>query len=96
MGQHPVTTPRLAFGPEAEGGGTPYERYARLDVLHTLQQPRSKVDAELSFIITTQVMELLFDLLRHGGRSPSGRCARTTCPGRWRRCGAGRMCSPYW
>ncbi len=68
MGQHTVSTPRLAFRPEGEGedsGATPYERYARLDVLHTLQQPRSKVDAELSFIITTQVMELLFDLLRH-------------------------------
>ncbi|MFE0459373.1 tryptophan 2,3-dioxygenase [Kitasatospora sp. NPDC058965] len=62
-----VHTPNLAFAAEAEpvSGATPYERYARLDVLHTLQQPRSKVDAELSFIITTQVMELLFDLLRH-------------------------------
>jgi tryptophan 2,3-dioxygenase len=62
-----VHTPNLAFAPEAEqaSGATPYERYARLDVLHTLQQPRSKVDAELSFIITTQVMELLFDLLKH-------------------------------
>ncbi|WP_035849600.1 tryptophan 2,3-dioxygenase [Kitasatospora azatica] len=66
MGTPTVHTPNLAFEPEAEGtGATPYERYARLDVLHTLQQPRSKVDAELSFIITTQVMELLFDLLRH-------------------------------
>ena len=73
MGQHTVSTPKLAFDLEGPGSGsgpedtgaTPYERYARLDVLHTLQQPRSKVDAELSFIITTQVMELLFDLLRH-------------------------------
>ncbi|MDH6131867.1 tryptophan 2,3-dioxygenase [Kitasatospora sp. MAA4] len=71
MAQHTVSTPKLAFAPEGLGpegedsGATPYERYARLDVLHTLQQPRSKIDAELSFIITTQVMELLFDLLRH-------------------------------
>ncbi|PYC68208.1 tryptophan 2,3-dioxygenase [Streptomyces tateyamensis] len=67
MAASTVHKPNLAFAPEAEqaSGATPYERYARLDVLHTLQQPRSKVDAELSFIITTQVMELLFDLLRH-------------------------------
>lgn len=69
MGEHTVGTPKLAFEPESQSeagsGATPYERYARLDVLHTLQQPRSTVDAELSFIITTQVMELLFDLLRH-------------------------------
>ncbi|MFE9423546.1 tryptophan 2,3-dioxygenase [Kitasatospora sp. NPDC006697] len=71
MAQSTVQEPHLAFdadrAAEAAGqtGATPYERYARLDVLHTLQQPRSEVDAELSFIITTQVMELLFDLLRH-------------------------------
>ncbi|WP_327069411.1 tryptophan 2,3-dioxygenase family protein [Kitasatospora sp. NBC_01250] len=73
MAPSTVQTPNLAFDPTREGavadlrtsGATPYERYARLDVLHTLQQPRSTVDAELSFIITTQVMELLFDLLKH-------------------------------
>ncbi|GAA1240936.1 tryptophan 2,3-dioxygenase [Kitasatospora nipponensis] len=76
MSQPTVSTPKLAFDATAEGAGTgatspedsgatPYERYARLDVLHTLQQPRSKVPAELSFIVTTQVMELLFGLLRH-------------------------------
>ncbi|MGW4646539.1 tryptophan 2,3-dioxygenase [Kitasatospora sp. NPDC004289] len=61
-----VSTPKLAFGDAEEPEATtPYAQYAKLDVLHSLQQPRSKVDAELSFIITTQVMELLFDLLRH-------------------------------
>jgi tryptophan 2,3-dioxygenase len=68
MAQSTVQKPKLAYDadPAAEhGGATPYEAYARLDVLHTLQQPRSKVDGELSFIITTQVMELLFDLIRH-------------------------------
>ncbi|MCX4749376.1 tryptophan 2,3-dioxygenase family protein [Kitasatospora sp. NBC_01287] len=73
MARSTVRTPNLAFDPVREdsvadpltSGATPYERYARLDVLHTLQQPRSTVDAELSFIVTTQVMELLFDLLRH-------------------------------
>ncbi|MFG2820285.1 tryptophan 2,3-dioxygenase [Kitasatospora sp. NPDC048365] len=58
--------PNLSFGPDEEPGvGTPYARYVHLDVLHSLQQPRSKEPAELSFIITTQVMELLFDLLWH-------------------------------
>ncbi|GAA1972382.1 tryptophan 2,3-dioxygenase [Kitasatospora viridis] len=71
MAQSTVQEPNLVFDPDlaaeaaGQSGATPYERYARLDVLHTLQQPRSEVDAELSFIITTQVMELLFDLLRH-------------------------------
>lgn len=66
MGEDSVSTPRLSFGPEDEPEtGTPYSRYVRLDTLHSLQHPRSKVDSELSFIITTQVMELLFDLLRH-------------------------------
>ncbi|GAA2152888.1 tryptophan 2,3-dioxygenase [Kitasatospora kazusensis] len=66
MGQDSVSTPRLSFGPDEEPDiGTPYAQYVRLETLHSLQHPRSKVDAELSFIITTQVMELLFDLLRH-------------------------------
>lgn len=65
-GQPEVSTPKLIFGPADEPEvGTPYAKYVRLDVLHSLQHPRSKVDAELSFIISTQVMELLFDLLRH-------------------------------
>jgi tryptophan 2,3-dioxygenase len=66
MGHDAVSTPNLSFGrTEEPGSGTPYARYVRLEELHGLQHPRSKVPAELSFIITTQVMELLFDLLRH-------------------------------
>ncbi|MFI6443735.1 tryptophan 2,3-dioxygenase [Kitasatospora sp. NPDC050543] len=66
MGHDAVSTPNLSFvRAEEPGHGTPYARYARLEELHSLQNPRSKVPAELSFIITTQVMELLFDLLRH-------------------------------
>lgn len=53
--------PRLSFGSTA----TPYAAYAHVDALHRLQEPRSGVPAELSFIVTTQVMELLFGLLRH-------------------------------
>lgn len=64
-----VDRPNLSFGPHGEPGeGTPYARYVHLDTLHTLQQPRSKVPAEYSFIVTTQVMELLFDLLHREWR----------------------------
>ncbi|MEU8919637.1 tryptophan 2,3-dioxygenase family protein [Kitasatospora sp. NPDC048545] len=66
MGHDTVETPNLSFG---RGGApvrsTPYARYARLDELHSLQHPLGKEPAELSFIVTTQVMELLFDLVRH-------------------------------
>ncbi|MFG2845850.1 tryptophan 2,3-dioxygenase [Kitasatospora sp. NPDC048296] len=66
MGHDTVETPNLSFGRGGEPGrGTPYAQYARLEELHSLQHPRSKEPAELSFIVTTQVMELLFDLLRH-------------------------------
>lgn len=61
-----VSRPHLSFRPEGgPGSSTPYARYVRLDELHSLQQPRSKEQAEYAFIVTTQVMELLFDLLRH-------------------------------
>ncbi|WP_327676591.1 tryptophan 2,3-dioxygenase [Kitasatospora sp. NBC_00458] len=64
--ENTVETPNLSFGRRGEPGrGTPYARYARLEELHSLQHPLSKVPAELSFIVTTQVMELLFGLLRH-------------------------------
>ncbi|MEV4559806.1 tryptophan 2,3-dioxygenase family protein [Kitasatospora sp. NPDC049285] len=56
--------PNLSFRPAHEpGGATPYARYVRLAELHALQQPRSKEPAEYTFIVATQVMELLFDLL---------------------------------
>ncbi|MFJ9771726.1 tryptophan 2,3-dioxygenase [Kitasatospora sp. NPDC101157] len=66
MGHDTVETPNLSFGRgDQPGRGTPYAEYARLEQLHGLQHPLSKEPAELSFIVTTQVMELLFDLLRH-------------------------------
>ena len=42
-----------------------YAQYACLDELLDLQWPRTEAPAELSFIITTQVMELYFKLLVH-------------------------------
>ncbi|MBO1416687.1 tryptophan 2,3-dioxygenase [Streptomyces sp. FH025] len=66
MGHDTVETPNLSFGRGGQPGrGTPYAQYVRLEELHSLQHPRSKEPAELSFIVTTQVMELLFGLLRH-------------------------------
>ncbi|MGW2251952.1 tryptophan 2,3-dioxygenase [Kitasatospora sp. NPDC001660] len=66
MGHDTVETPSLSFVRGGEPGrGTPYARYARLEELHSLQHPLSKAPAEMSFIVTTQVMELLFGLLRH-------------------------------
>jgi tryptophan 2,3-dioxygenase len=53
---------------QAAGRGTAtseYARYACLDELLDLQWPRTEAPAELSFIITTQVMELYFKLLSH-------------------------------
>ncbi|CAM3743129.1 tryptophan 2,3-dioxygenase [Nocardiopsis rhodophaea] len=41
-----------------------YVRYGGVDTLHDLQRPRTDEPAEVSFIITTQVMELLFTLIR--------------------------------
>ncbi|MFD8598887.1 tryptophan 2,3-dioxygenase [Kitasatospora sp. NPDC059646] len=56
--------PNLRFGDEqAPDATTPYARYVRLSELHSLQQPRSAEPSEYTFIVTTQVMELLFDLL---------------------------------
>ncbi|WP_380284941.1 tryptophan 2,3-dioxygenase [Kitasatospora purpeofusca] len=66
MGHDTVERPNLSFGRGGEPErGTPYARYVRLDELHSLQHPLSEAPAELSFIVTTQVMELLFGLLRH-------------------------------
>ncbi|WP_017540313.1 tryptophan 2,3-dioxygenase [Nocardiopsis halophila] len=50
--------------PELEfAGGTPYARYGAIDTLLDLQRPRTAEPSETSFIIATQVMELLFSLL---------------------------------
>jgi tryptophan 2,3-dioxygenase len=61
MMQEKVATPRLSSGPV----GTPYAMYAEIATLHSLQKPRTDASAETSFIVATQVMELLFGLLRH-------------------------------
>jgi tryptophan 2,3-dioxygenase len=55
-----VAAPRLEFGPAT----TPYAAYAGIDTLHSLLKPRTEVGAERSFIVATQVMELLFGQLR--------------------------------
>jgi len=52
--------PTLAFD-----GTTPYARYGAIDTLLSLQRPATDEPAETSFIIATQVMELLFTLVRH-------------------------------
>ncbi len=54
-------TPILDFG----GAATPYSDYACLEQLLTLQRPRTDHAVEMSFVVTTQVMELIFKLLRH-------------------------------
>lgn len=43
---------------------TPYDRYARIRELHSLQHPVTDDPAEMAFVVTTQVMELYFGLLR--------------------------------
>ncbi|MFI9783883.1 tryptophan 2,3-dioxygenase [Kitasatospora sp. NPDC051984] len=56
--------PHLRYGNDQEPGtSTPYSRYVRLTELHSLQQPRSTEPSEYTFIVTTQVMELLFGQL---------------------------------
>jgi tryptophan 2,3-dioxygenase len=57
----PAVQPKVDFGEPT----TPYAAYGGIDTLHSLLQPRSKEPAETSFIVATQVMELLFGLLRH-------------------------------
>ena len=53
-------TPNLDF--EA---ATPYEEYVHAEVLTHLQRPLSDDPGELSFLVTTQVMELWFTALVH-------------------------------
>jgi tryptophan 2,3-dioxygenase len=59
-GTEPRVEPRLDFGEPT----TPYAAYAGIDALHSLQHPRSKEPTERTFIVATQVMELLFGQLR--------------------------------
>ncbi|MEY9213193.1 tryptophan 2,3-dioxygenase [Thermobifida halotolerans] len=58
--EHNGDRPTLSFD-----GATPYVRYGAIDTLLSLQRPNTDEPAETSFIITTQVMELLFTLVRH-------------------------------
>ncbi|NUR71832.1 MAG: tryptophan 2,3-dioxygenase [Hamadaea sp.] len=56
---------RRGSGPKVEfAGTTPYADYTHMETLLSLQTPRTQAPAEYSFIVATQVMELLFTLLR--------------------------------
>ncbi|MEV5379673.1 MULTISPECIES: tryptophan 2,3-dioxygenase family protein [Streptomyces] len=46
-------------------GTTPYEDYVRASVLSSLQEPLSEDPGEMSFLVTTQVMELWFRVIVH-------------------------------
>jgi tryptophan 2,3-dioxygenase len=49
--------------PAGTGDATPYVRFACLDELHDLQFPSTDSPLELSFILITQVKELLFRMM---------------------------------
>ncbi|MFE9674067.1 tryptophan 2,3-dioxygenase [Streptomyces sp. NPDC006259] len=57
-------TTRCPYGGEAEAPPTAYAEYAGMDALLALQHPRTSAATEPGFIIMSQVMELLFKLLR--------------------------------
>lgn len=59
-GGGPASPPRTAY-PDAP----PYSDYIGLEQLLSLQQPRTDEPTEMSFVIASQVMELLFALLKH-------------------------------
>lgn len=59
--EHAPDQPKRSFGSRP----TPYATYAGIDTLHELGRPRTDEPAEVSFIVATQVMELLFGLLAH-------------------------------
>ncbi|GAB2711224.1 tryptophan 2,3-dioxygenase [Kitasatospora kifunensis] len=50
-------------------GPPPYESYVHASLLNSLQQPLSDAPGEMSFIVTTQVMELWFTLIVHEWRT---------------------------
>ncbi|MEV5511022.1 tryptophan 2,3-dioxygenase [Streptomyces orinoci] len=50
-------------------GKTPYEEYVHASVLASLQQPLTNDPNEMSFLVTTQVMELWLRLLVHEWRA---------------------------
>ncbi|MFC4536521.1 tryptophan 2,3-dioxygenase [Sphaerisporangium dianthi] len=60
--QQPVAdhvAPTLEFA-----DGTPYDHYVAAQALHGLQRPLTDVPEERAFLVTTQVMELYFGLIR--------------------------------
>ncbi|MEV6982037.1 tryptophan 2,3-dioxygenase family protein [Sphaerisporangium sp. NPDC051017] len=44
--------------------GTPYDDYVAAQALHALQRPITDIPEERAFLVTTQVMELYFGLIR--------------------------------
>jgi tryptophan 2,3-dioxygenase len=60
--------PRTAAGHGAPtldfASGTPYDEYVAAEVLHRLQRPVTGVPEERAFLVTTQIMELYFGLIR--------------------------------
>jgi tryptophan 2,3-dioxygenase len=59
-GRRSKEAPKVEFD-----GTTPYAEYGHIEQLLSLQTPRTNAPAEMSFIVATQVMELLFTLIRH-------------------------------
>ena len=59
-GKRDATQPKVEFE-----GTTPYAEYTHIEQLLSLQTPRTSAPAEMSFIVATQIMELLFTLIRH-------------------------------
>ncbi len=64
MPDQDVADPKHDFGET-----TPYGEYVKTPALYRLQQPVSTDPAEMSFLVTTQVMELWFVLLVHEWRT---------------------------
>ncbi|MDQ2816060.1 MAG: tryptophan 2,3-dioxygenase family protein [Actinomycetota bacterium] len=61
--EHPAGLCPVGRQPGPAGDGAPYVRFAGLDELHDMQFPTSDSPLELSFILITQVKELLFRML---------------------------------
>ena len=55
----PASPPTLDFA-----SGTPYDSYVSAEALHGLQRTVTDVPEELAFLVTTQIMELYFGLIR--------------------------------
>ncbi|MFC6676694.1 hypothetical protein ACFQE7_12040 [Nonomuraea ferruginea] len=54
-----MVTPNLSFAQ-----ATPYDEYVGTDTLRALPGPRTDAPEEPAFLVTTQVMELYFGLVR--------------------------------